>query len=1221
MGVVYEASDDKKQRLAIKALEAVNEVGLHRMRHEIKALRRLRHPGLARLLDEGLHQQSVPWYAMTLHRGHTLDWYIREHHQNAHRREGESPQSIPSGIRRVLSWLGQLAQTLAWLHGEGYVHCDLKPENIIMDQGDKPVLVDFGVVARFGTRVAPRSLETSGLMAGTADYISPEQIRGGLVDARADLYALGCILYEVLTGKPPFYGLPHKKLLEMHLEGEHVPPSQLQPWVPPALDALVRDLLRKDPTERPGHANAVLACLRTLDIPDLERADLPPPRPYLYKPSLVGREKLMKALRRSVRGAVRGEGTAVLLGGESGQGKSRVALELLRYARSRRILSLTGQGEDLSTRGGMVSAPLQTFSPLLQSIADRCLEGGLEGTERLLGQHGPVLAPYAPFLRLLPGQEVLPQPPPLSPEASRRRVFRALLETLSAMVGAEPLLLVFDDLQWADELSLICIRALARWIKTSNKPWMLLGLYRSDLHEQIPEMQALIQCDALRDVQLGRLTDEEVQSILRDMLGLEDVQKDLAAFITHQARGNPLTSAELLHAVVDQHLLVRDDAGSWTLSSSASRLRTSLSGLMSTPNLVQTQLRNLDQLPSNALLLAWTAAVIGREADLDLLLEISQASEHDQALAELERRDLMERVDEHRVRFRQPRLREALYASIPAKHRNNLHGRAAITLSSLSEAGQAVDDTRLAYHWEKSGQSQLASRVYLKAARQAAAAGTLRDARRLFEHGLSLLPEDHPEALKGRKDLVEFVLLPEDDLEAAQQKLEQHTPQPASPRLELLRGRLARRNLDLSQALVELQRALENSQARGDRELERAVALELGSTLVWRGFLTRATEVLRQVLDDPALRQDANARIRATLDLSLALLRQGLHAESTNRHRLALRIARQSGERRLEGRALRRLAHLHCLQGRADLAQEMLQEAFLIATEQVDTEGMNRASLQAAARSRHEGRHNSAREELQALLQQNERSLPPSLRALAIASMGDLESDRGHLGEARGHYLQAMEMQRRTGQIYELQESQLRLARLALLQGDPQEALSLLEPILLYARTQSATPLHGQAHHTSAQALLAQGELLLAEEHLSQALDSASKSQLHDLEARSLVTWARLHRLREERPLASSKLQQARALQQELGDIYLLSLCLLEEGHQRLQREEPVQELMQDLLRIADAQAAMPNSQLGQGLAQLQRALAAHRRGEALLHGLLPADLPQHLQAPLPSPS
>ncbi|MEC9400046.1 MAG: serine/threonine-protein kinase, partial [Myxococcota bacterium] len=107
-------------------------------------------------------------------------------------------------IDEPLRWLRQLCETLAHVHGEGIVHCDLKPENIVITEDGDAILVDFGIAERFGARVSHEVLEAAGVQAGTPHYISPEQIRGEPVDARTDLYALGCILYEILIGKPPF---------------------------------------------------------------------------------------------------------------------------------------------------------------------------------------------------------------------------------------------------------------------------------------------------------------------------------------------------------------------------------------------------------------------------------------------------------------------------------------------------------------------------------------------------------------------------------------------------------------------------------------------------------------------------------------------------------------------------------------------------------------------------------------------------------------------------------------------------------------------------------------------------------------------------------------------------------------------------------------------------------------------------------------------------------
>src|SRR5690606_39229389 len=132
-----------------------------------------------------------------------------------------------------------LCGPLAFVHGEGLVHRDLKPENVVISENGAPVLVDFGLAVRVaGADPGREVVDIAGRALGTPAYMAPEQIRGELVDARADLYALGCMLYECVTGAVPFEGAPGQ-VLRMHLEQQPPPPSVYVDGLPPALDALV----------------------------------------------------------------------------------------------------------------------------------------------------------------------------------------------------------------------------------------------------------------------------------------------------------------------------------------------------------------------------------------------------------------------------------------------------------------------------------------------------------------------------------------------------------------------------------------------------------------------------------------------------------------------------------------------------------------------------------------------------------------------------------------------------------------------------------------------------------------------------------------------------------------------------------------------------------------------------------------------------------------------
>jgi serine/threonine protein kinase len=169
--------------------------------------------------------------------------------------------------RRTLTILRRVASTLAFLHRRGVVHGDLTPSNVLLRADDDPVLIDFGLAVELSA-TAPRN--AGGIATGkdrtfgTLAYMAPEQIRGEPIDARTDLYAFGCILYDALTGRAPFTGRHRDTVRRQHLEAPPCPPSLLAPGVPALLDDLTMRLLAKVPEERPENAAVVAAVLGSL---------------------------------------------------------------------------------------------------------------------------------------------------------------------------------------------------------------------------------------------------------------------------------------------------------------------------------------------------------------------------------------------------------------------------------------------------------------------------------------------------------------------------------------------------------------------------------------------------------------------------------------------------------------------------------------------------------------------------------------------------------------------------------------------------------------------------------------------------------------------------------------------------------------------------------------------------------------------------------------------
>ena len=265
----------------------------------------------------------------------------------------------------------------------------------------------------------------------------------------------------------------------------------------------------------------------------------------------------------------------------------------------------------------MRAPPLHPFHPLLTLVADRCRLKGLEETRRLLGPRGRVLLPYAPGLDELPGQRDLPPPPTLAnQEAARARVFSALQEVLFTFAAGHPLLLILDDLQWADEMTLGFLHLIPHE-ELVDHGVLVLGTYR--LEEREEALRELVSQPAALHLELGRLDEQSIQSMACGMLALRSLPRDFDALV-RQSEGNPFFVAEYLRAAIAEGLLTRDDHGTWRLDErdGSGRSFQSLALPGSLAEIIQLRLSGLD---TRAQVLVELAAVLGREFDSELLLE------------------------------------------------------------------------------------------------------------------------------------------------------------------------------------------------------------------------------------------------------------------------------------------------------------------------------------------------------------------------------------------------------------------------------------------------------------------------------------------------------------------------------------------------------------------------------------------------------------------------
>ncbi len=246
MATVWQATDRLLGRqVAVKVLReqyAVDPSFLARFQREARHAASVSDPRIVTVFDCGV-DAGVPFIVMELVSGRTLRQVL------------DQARALPAG--EAVSVAAEMCAALEVAHAAGLVHRDIKPANVLVTSGGQVKILDFGI-ARMAHSAG---LTQTGTLIGTAEYLSPEQAAGQQAGPQADLYAVGCVLYEMLTGTPPFTADSPAVLVYRHVHDQPAPPSARRPGLPPQVDGLVLRLLAKDPAARPGSAAAARAAL------------------------------------------------------------------------------------------------------------------------------------------------------------------------------------------------------------------------------------------------------------------------------------------------------------------------------------------------------------------------------------------------------------------------------------------------------------------------------------------------------------------------------------------------------------------------------------------------------------------------------------------------------------------------------------------------------------------------------------------------------------------------------------------------------------------------------------------------------------------------------------------------------------------------------------------------------------------------------------------------
>ncbi len=630
---------------------------LRALRREAALLGCVSHPLLPRILDVG-QVEAGPYLVLEYVDGQPL---------SEHLRTGRFDETL------ALRLASDVAGPLAAAHRAGLVHRDVKPDNIIVDRDGTARLIDFGLAARGGHR--------DDRVAGTLLYSAPEQA-GMLkrpVDGRSDLYALGVVLFEAVTGQPPYVSSDAGELIRQHATAPVPDLRALRPDLSPTFAAVIRKLMAKDPDDRYQSGESLLADVQRLSGNPVAMFDVGGHSPSVPDgpDAMIGRGDDVGNLASRWLRAREGVGGCVLVQGSAGIGKSRLVREV--------TSAVTADG-DLLMYGKCVPDDPVPLGPLRGAVERglRALDRlppverdlAIERLRRAAGRGGPLLRALSPMLA------DLVQAPGLI-ENNRHEQFTnavaSFLLDLADEVGAAVLHL--DDVQWLDGATRRVLQQLAPRMSTARI--LLIATGRDD-DENLPAL-GLFAADmgAALDtrLQLSPLPDDAVADLVRLHLGDMDISPAAAAELAARAGGNPFTVVEYVRAVIDAGLLTPGWSG-WQIDM-AGLDRLELSG--DAVHLVLQRIAQLD--PAGRELLAAGAAT-GRRFPADLVATVCgiEARRAREALYDAESRRLVTGSG-GAYRFLHDRVREAALAHLDAPARRRLHQR----IAEVLEASVASD--------------------------------------------------------------------------------------------------------------------------------------------------------------------------------------------------------------------------------------------------------------------------------------------------------------------------------------------------------------------------------------------------------------------------------------------------------------------------------------------------------------------------------------------------
>ncbi|GEM_PF-176903 len=982
MGEVFLVEDTLRddRQMALKTIHGGHRRQLQKyFRHEFEALTMLRHPNLAEVYDFGMvEEKDTPFFTSEYVVGENLLRYGRER-----------------SFEDLAGVVVQVCRALEYIHSRGLIHHDIKPENVLVCEGDQPQvkLIDFGLVGRARTG-------TGSTVPGTIHYIAPEIFKGLQIDRRSDLYSLGILLYQITTGTLPYEGSTQLEVIRGHIEGGARPPRERNPALSEAMEDLILRLMAREAWERYPSANAVIERLNETLGASFSTETKATQESYILTGRFVGREKAYGILKRAFAEVAGGAATAdhrfaspeapvpggevpeadaaagaervLLITGEPGIGKKRLVKEFKTSVQLGGHRFLEGEG------GGGGATPFGGFRSILEELV-RTREG-----RALLPGYASELVKVVPEVA---EQVEIEEAVPLKPEQERLRLIHAISRFLLEVSESRPYVMSLSDLQASDDITLDLLTYLAR----NLKPWpedgdggasgsgTLSGLY-GDLEPQLlivgtlqpseeretsargARLESLVGEGSV--VSLKGLTEDQVASLIQSMLGMEHEPRELAQVVHRKTSGNPFFVEELMKSLVEEGILYRE-RGRWSAQGDSLdqiEIPSAVTGV------IRRRLERLSGGEIDVLRAVSTfsgpapASVLGqvREKDLDVLLKDLSGLSEKQILT-------IETLagGERGYGFTHASMKEAVYGDMPLRSRRALHRRVGKAFEEAYGREAEAHLEEMARHFLHGRDRRRAFRYGVKAGEKAARMHANREALDFYLGAMDLAPKGSADAAIEEKIAGLHESLGELDasLERFSGLLEGKGGALTPDDRARIRRRMAevfRKKGDFDQALKELR---SGEEALGG-DLDRPEGSKL---LAFTGFMQ---------------------------------LMKGAPNEALSPLTLALRLSRRGGDVAQEGAVYNFLGHYYYLGGRYERAFRCYEKSARLSEETGNLQGVGGA----------------------------------------LASLGNAYVPLGRYAEASEHHRKAFEIRKKTGDIHQLADSLNNLGSLAIEKGDFEQA-------------------------------------------------------------------------------------------------------------------------------------------------------------------------------------